>query len=120
MKYWQREPYFGFGAGAHSFDGANRWANAHDPATYAASIANGRLPVEQLETLTAEQQLDEELFLGLRLLHGINISELESRYNIPLRGRLEKLAADGLIDLQGDLARLARLACLYRMKFSWS
>ena len=107
LKYWKREPYFGFGAGAHSFDGANRWANAHDPAAYAASIANGRLPVEQLETLTFEQQLDEELFLGLRLLHGINISALESRYNIPLRERLEKLAADGLIDLQGDLARLA-------------
>ena len=25
LKYWRREPYFGFGAGAHSFDGTMRW-----------------------------------------------------------------------------------------------
>lgn len=31
LKYWRREPYLGFGAGAHSFDGQWRWANAHDP-----------------------------------------------------------------------------------------
>ena len=32
LKYWRREPYLGFGAGAHSFSGAQRWANAHDAA----------------------------------------------------------------------------------------
>jgi coproporphyrinogen III oxidase-like Fe-S oxidoreductase len=34
LKYWRREPYLGFGAGAHSFDGATRWANVHDSARY--------------------------------------------------------------------------------------
>src|SRR5262249_43094005 len=29
-KYWRREPYLGFGAGAHSFSGTQRWANVHD------------------------------------------------------------------------------------------
>src|SRR5712692_9909809 len=32
LKYWRREPYLGFGAGAHSFSGTERWANAHDAA----------------------------------------------------------------------------------------
>ncbi|HEX9759439.1 MAG TPA: radical SAM family heme chaperone HemW, partial [Candidatus Acidoferrales bacterium] len=32
LKYWNREPYLGFGAGAHSFNGTERWANVHDPA----------------------------------------------------------------------------------------
>ena len=27
LKYWRREPYFGFGADAHSFDGVMRWQN---------------------------------------------------------------------------------------------
>src|SRR2546430_9961251 len=27
LKYWQRQPYCGFGAGAHSFNGRQRWAN---------------------------------------------------------------------------------------------
>src|SRR5579872_4189243 len=47
QKYWRREPYLGFGAGAHSFDGRWRWANAHDPAAYVAAIEQGRLPTEQ-------------------------------------------------------------------------
>src|SRR6185437_4940357 len=38
LKYWRREPYLGFGAGAHSFDGRARWANVHDAARYVAAI----------------------------------------------------------------------------------
>src|SRR5271165_6674716 len=52
LKYWRREPYFGFGAGAHSFNGTQRWANAHDPAAYADSMMQGRFRVEQLEEVS--------------------------------------------------------------------
>ena len=31
LKYWRREPYLGFGADAHSFDGALRWQNPSPP-----------------------------------------------------------------------------------------
>src|SRR5580658_3010283 len=34
LKYWRREPYFGFGADAHSFDGEWRWAHAESAAAY--------------------------------------------------------------------------------------
>ena len=44
LKYWRREPYFGFGAGAHSFNGSQRWANAHDPAAYADSLSARAFP----------------------------------------------------------------------------
>ena len=53
LKYWRREPYLGFGAGAHSFSGEQRWANAHDAAAYVAAIGGGKLPVEQLESSDA-------------------------------------------------------------------
>src|SRR5215472_10107914 len=70
LKYWRREPYFGFGAGAHSFTGAGstwsppewrsqRWANAHDPASYADAILQGRFPVEQFKSVTSGQALEE-------------------------------------------------------------
>src|ERR1019366_10369712 len=75
LKYWRRELYFGFGAGAHSFNGTQRWANAHDPASYTGAIGQGRFPVEQLETVTREESLEEELFLGLRQLAGIDLAE---------------------------------------------
>jgi oxygen-independent coproporphyrinogen III oxidase len=106
LKYWKREPYLGFGAGAHSFDGAMRWANAHDPAEYSSALAGGRLPAEQADSLSAQQQLDEELFLGLRLADGIRVDELEARYNVPLEARLGGLFERGLIERSDGRVRL--------------
>jgi oxygen-independent coproporphyrinogen III oxidase len=108
LKYWNREAYLGFGAGAHSFAGSNRWSNAHDPVAYLAALNAGRLPVEQHEALTAAQVLDEELFLGLRLLEGIPRSVLEKRYNSEWKERLARLAAQGLLEFVGERVRLAR------------
>ena len=107
LKYWRREPYLGFGAGAHSFSGRQRWANAHDAAVYVSTIESGRLPVEQLETVTAEQALEEELFLGLRELEGIDVGRIEREYGVGLAGRFELLTAAGLVERQGDVVRLA-------------
>jgi oxygen-independent coproporphyrinogen-3 oxidase len=111
LKYWRREPYLGFGAGAHSFDGHWRWANAHDPAAYAAAIEQGRLPVEQLEEVTPKMAFDEELFLGLRQLEGIDLARIESQYgsqlNAPIGARIEELRAQGLIERDGTRVRLA-------------
>jgi oxygen-independent coproporphyrinogen III oxidase len=111
LKYWRREPYLGFGAGAHSFDGRWRWANAHDPAAYAAAIEQGRLPVEQLEEVTPKQAFDEELFLGLRQLEGIDLARIEAQYgaqyNVEIGARIEELRAQGLVERAGTRLRLA-------------
>jgi oxygen-independent coproporphyrinogen III oxidase len=107
LKYWRREPYLGFGAGAHSFSGTERWANAHDAAGYVNSLMAGRLPVEQLEKLTAESALGEELFLGLRQLEGIDVVRIEREYGVSLGSRLARLSSAGLIEREGNLVRLA-------------
>ncbi|HYL83174.1 MAG TPA: radical SAM family heme chaperone HemW [Candidatus Angelobacter sp.] len=107
LKYWRREPYLGFGAGAHSFSGTQRWANAHDAAAYVNAVENGRLPVEQLEEVTTEMALEEELFLGLRQLDGIDVARIEREYGVALRARFEPLAAAGLVKRNGNVVRLA-------------
>lgn len=107
LKYWRREPYLGFGAGAHSFSGTQRWANAHDAAGYVSAIEEGRLPVEQLEAVTAERALEEELFLGLRQLDGIDMGRIERLYGVKLAGRFEPLTAAGLVEREGNVVRLA-------------
>jgi putative oxygen-independent coproporphyrinogen III oxidase len=107
LKYWRRDPYLGFGAGAHSFDGRTRWANAHDPAAYIRAIGEGRLPVEQREEIDAAQALEEEMFLGLRQLEGIDLERIEKRYNVQLSGRIGELCARGLLERQGAQVRLA-------------
>src|SRR5216684_598499 len=107
LKYWRREPYLGFGAGAHSFSGTERWANAHDASGYVGALTAGRLPVEQLEKLTAESALEEELFLGLRQLEGIDVARIEREYGVSLDSRFARLTSAGLIEREGSVARLA-------------
>jgi oxygen-independent coproporphyrinogen III oxidase len=107
LKYWRREPYLGFGAGAHSFSGAQRWANAHDAASYVQAVESGSLPVEQLERLTPEAALEEELFLGLRQLDGIDVSRIERDYAVTLASRFNPLATSGLLEWNGPIVRLA-------------
>ncbi|MGH9731510.1 MAG: radical SAM family heme chaperone HemW [Candidatus Acidiferrales bacterium] len=106
LKYWRRQPYVGFGAGAHSFDGQRRWSNAHDPSAYAAAIAQGRTTIESEETVTAAQALEEELFLGLRQLAGIDLARIQRDYAADLSVRVNKLLDDGLLERDGDTIRL--------------
>ena len=107
LKYWRREPYLGFGAGAHSFSGTERWANAHDAAAYVTAVQGGRMPVEQHETLTAESALEEELFLGLRQLDGIDLAQIERDYGVSLAARFDPLTSAGLVERHGSIVRLA-------------
>src|SRR5229473_52505 len=107
LKYWRREPYLGFGAGAHSFSGTERWANVHDAAGYVAAVQGGRLRVEQHEELTAESALEEELFLGLRQLEGIDLERIEREYGVALAKRFDSLALAGFVQRDGGVVRLA-------------
>src|SRR4029078_13186942 len=62
LKYWRREPYLGFGADAHSFDGECRWQNPESMDGY----LRGSKPERTLVDPVAEH-----FFLGLRLSKGI-------------------------------------------------
>lgn len=114
LKYWRREPYIGFGAGAHSFDGSTRWANVHDSARYAALVEQGISSREQIEAVTPSQAFEEEFFLGLRQLEGVDLAGIERKYGAALdsriaamRGRIASLHSQGLVDLEGARLRLA-------------
>jgi oxygen-independent coproporphyrinogen-3 oxidase len=107
LKYWRRESYLGFGAGAHSFSGTQRWANVHDAAAYVGAISAGRSAVESVERVTREQALEEELFLGLRQLGGIDLPRIQREYSVNLEEKVGRLASAGMIEREGELVRLA-------------
>src|SRR5271157_11493 len=107
LKYWRREPYLGFGAGAHSFSGTQRWANVHDAAAYVAAITAGRSAAENVERVSREQALEEELFLGLRQLRGIDLRRIQREYSVNLEEKVGRLASAGMIEREGELVRLA-------------
>jgi oxygen-independent coproporphyrinogen-3 oxidase len=113
LKYWRRDPYLGFGAGAHSFDGAVRWANVHDAARYVRLLEQGGSAREQFDPLTPFQALQEEFFLGLRQIEGIDLARIERQYAelrdrfAQLHERIARLRAQGLVETEGTLLRLA-------------
>jgi oxygen-independent coproporphyrinogen III oxidase len=106
LKYWQREPYLGFGAGAHSFSGTQRWANRHDAAAYVGAISDGKHAIESVDTLTPALALEEEFFLGLRQLSGINLGRIEKEYGVSLGEKAGELASRGMVENQGENLRL--------------
>ena len=106
LKYWRREPYLGFGAGAHSFSGTERWANVHDAAAYVASVSAGQSAVESIDTVTRELAFEEELFLGLRQLAGIDLGRIERQYGADLGEKLLHLASRGMVEREGNMLRL--------------
>ncbi len=95
LKYWKLEPYAGFGADAHSFDGRVRRQNPESVEEY----LSGRTEPP------AEAHDDEKFFVGLRLMAGVRpTSEEWLRFEQPIRrfvdaGLLE--AADGMLRLTG-------------------
>ena len=74
--YWHRVPYVGLGASAHSYDGTHRSWNAPNLNAYLAQIEQ-RKPYHERETLTAIDQYNEFVLLGLRTRTGINLYEME-------------------------------------------
>lgn len=100
LKYWRLEPYAGFGAGAHSFDGATRRSNVESPAEYVARLESGQSPC--LESVPA-QPLEERFIVGLRLREGIRPTREEWRvFEAPIR----RFLSSGLLEADGDHLRL--------------
>jgi oxygen-independent coproporphyrinogen-3 oxidase len=106
LKYWRREPYLGFGAGAHSFSGTQRWANIHDAASYVTAIACGQVAEAGVERVTRDAAVEEELFLGLRQLIGIDLRRIERQYGVTLQPKVDRLSSAGMLVREGDVVRI--------------
>jgi oxygen-independent coproporphyrinogen-3 oxidase len=72
-RYWDRTPYIGVGAGAHSFDGCRRRWNLSDVELYSQSQT---APFEE-ELLTKEDAFNEYIMTALRTTKGIGKACLE-------------------------------------------
>lgn len=77
--YWQRIPYLGLGASAHSFDGKHRSWNAPTLSGYFAQIEQ-RKTYHERETLTDIDKYNEFILLRLRTAAGIDLREMEQLF----------------------------------------
>jgi oxygen-independent coproporphyrinogen-3 oxidase len=116
--YWRRGDYLGFGAGAHSFlrtpGFGRRWKNGDQPDAYLAGIRRGRLPEEGMTTLSRQEAMGEFLFLGLRLLDGVDGERFRQEFGLTVEAAfpaaVAELVAAGLLERAGERLRLTRRA----------
>ena len=62
--------------------------------------------METVDTVTREMALEEEFFLGLRQLEGIEIGRIEREYGMSFAERIAKLAAAGMLEWDVERLRL--------------
>ncbi|HEX8709720.1 MAG TPA: radical SAM family heme chaperone HemW [Pyrinomonadaceae bacterium] len=110
-KYWTGEAVYGFGCSAHSFDGERtRWSNERDARRYTELVEGGGTPVIETIELDDRERQAEAIFLGLRLLGGISLNDLRTRFGTDLRveraADLATLSDARLIELEDDWLRL--------------
>lgn len=114
--YWQRGSYLGFGAGSHSFLASPfpsfRWKNPDSPESYMQALASGILPAEELSAVKEREAMAETLFLGLRMLEGVDPEQFRGAFGVTLQeaypAEFQGLLADGLLELQKGRLRLTR------------
>ena len=92
LKYWNMEPYWGFGADAHSFDGKTRWGNLPSPAEYVAAWQAGLSVRTEVEPLDRDRWTQDRFITGLRQMAGIRPSRTELA---PFRAPLSRLQERG-------------------------
>ncbi|MBA2732888.1 MAG: radical SAM family heme chaperone HemW [Acidobacteria bacterium] len=116
-KYWTGEAVYGFGCSAHSYDGRlMRWSNERDAARYTALVEARQTPVVETIELDERAARAESIFLGLRLMRGVNLKEYQARFGADLRAEyandLTRLSEAGLIELDKDLLKLTTSGAL--------
>ncbi len=111
VKYWQCDDFAGFGAGAYSCIGDNRYDNLGGILDYCKGIEERKTAIEENIPLTKEDKMSEFCFLGLRLTKGIDAKEFEKRFSVKIEDVfgeiLNKNIKRGTIIKEGDNYRIA-------------
>jgi len=88
LVYWKNQQYLGLGSGAHSLYKGKRFFNINNVRRYTESLSKTKYPI--IETYDIEP-LREELIMGLRLMSGVNITQINTKYNIDLFNMYPKI-----------------------------
>lgn len=109
--YWRGVPYLGLGLGSASFLGQMRFSNTSSLETYLngefpslEAILGGEprvLEEEGVMALNRERQMEEFMFLGLRMMEGVSKQAFRDRFSVELeeiyQNQLQKFQQQGLL-----------------------
>lgn len=92
--YWKRADYLGVGLGAASLIDNVRYANTGDICEYIKrsekvimqNLTSSWNAVECSETISRDAQMEEFMFLGLRMVDGFHRDEFEQNFGVAIEG----------------------------------
>ncbi|MDR7237254.1 radical SAM family heme chaperone HemW [Neobacillus drentensis] len=94
LTYWNNESYYGFGAGAHSYLNGVRRSNTGPLKRYMDQINSGELPVIDEHQTTKVEQMEEEMFLGLRKTSGVSVPHFIEKFAVDPQQLFEQEIAE--------------------------
>ena len=111
LMYWDNAEYYGIGAGASGYVDGVRYKNHGPIRHYLKAVEEGSARINE-EHLSHREQMEEEMFLGLRKKSGVSMARFEEKFerSFPeLYGEIVKdLIQQGLMQLDGDRVRMTK------------
>ncbi len=117
LTYWSNEFYYGFGAGASGYLPGKRTSNIRPLPAYIKQALKDGHPLLQIEKIGFKEQVEEEMFLGLRKRAGIDrnifIEKYGFSYDVLYREAIDKLIEKEWIDENNNTLRLTDKGLLF-------
>lgn len=114
LVYWSNEPYLAAGPGAHGYVDGVRYVVVRNVPVYMELAWEGSSTVEEHHEVSDEEEMEDTMILGLRLLEGVGDDRFAQRHGRSLfdvfSGPVERYLRSGLLVQEGSRVRLAREA----------
>ena len=111
LMYWDNAEYYGIGAGASGYINGVRYKNHGPIRHYLSAVEEGNARITE-EHLSQKEQMEEEMFLGLRKKLGVSMARFEEKFGRPFEGLYGEIVRDlvqqGLMQIDGDRVRMTK------------
>ncbi len=112
LTYWNNDEYYGIGAGAHGYTAGRRIANHGPVKKYMTPLVDNELPVLENHLVPIHEQMEEEMFLGLRKTAGVSYAKFTDKFRVEMTDvfakPLEKHVGKGLLEEKDGFVRLTK------------
>ena len=111
LMYWDNAEYYGIGAGASGYINGVRYKNHGPIRHYLKAVEEGNARINE-EYLSQREQMEEEMFLGLRKKSGVSMKRFEEKFGTSfdnLYGQVVRdLCHQGLLQVEGQQIRMTK------------
>ena len=111
LMYWDNAEYYGIGAGASGYVNGVRYKNHGPIRHYLSAVEEGNARITE-EHLSQKEQMEEEMFLGLRKKSGVSMVRFEEKFGRSFDGLygeiVRELVQQGLMQIENDRVRMTK------------